>query len=299
MAQALRSEELIQQGIAHKAKAYFALLKFRLSAFVALSGAFGYVLAVNENIQWVPFLLFTLGSFLVTGGANIINQIIEKESDKLMKRTQNRPIPTGVISVSEATVFCVLLTVSGTALVWYFTNGLAASLSFLSLLLYGFAYTPLKPKTPLAVIVGAIPGAFPPMIGYIAVSNQFSYESGILFGLQFFWQFPHFWAIAWLGLEEYAKAGMKLLPHKGERNAATALHIVMYTLPLIPLGFLPSMLGMVSYTAGVIAVSCGTLFLLQTFHLMKTGTNKSALRLMFASLLYLMILQITFLVCKI
>jgi heme o synthase len=167
------------------------------------------------------------------------------------------------------------------------------------MILYGFVYTPLKRKGPIAVLVGAFPGAFPPMIGWVAATNHFGWEPGILFAIQFFWQFPHFWAIAWVLDEDYKKAGFKLLPPRGGKDLNTAIQMMINTLFLLPLGWIPYQMGMTGINSALVAMICGILFLAQTFHLMRKCTDKTALQLMFGSFLYLPIVQIAFLLDKI
>jgi heme o synthase len=284
-------------SLSEKAKAYAELLKFRLSAFVALSGAFGYSLAVNE-LAWYKLGMLLVGSMAITGAANIINQILEKDSDKLMKRTAKRPLPSGRLTAQEAAIFGFVLFVIGCYIFLAFFNLRACALSVLSLLLYGFVYTPLKKVGPIAVFVGALPGAFPPMIGWIAATNHFGLEPGILFAIQFFWQFPHFWAIAWVADEDYKRANIKLLPSAGEKNIDTAFQIMIYTLFLLPVGWLPYLMGMTGFNSAIVAMIFGILFLAQTFHLMRRCTDKAALQIMFGSFLYLPVVQIAFLLDK-
>jgi heme o synthase len=283
-----------------KAKQYQMLLKLRLSTLVVFSGAFGYFLApqTTTQIDWLAFLAFALGSFLITGSANTINQIIEKESDKLMKRTANRPLPMGKLSISEATTFAILLALVGAIIMASFVNVFSACLSLLSLILYAFVYTPLKPKTPFAVLVGAFPGALPPLIGWVAMTGSISIEAMVIFAIQFIWQFPHFWAIAWVANDDYTNAGFKLLPSEGGRNFNSAFQIMIYTMFLIPLGLLPARFGVVGFNSAIVATICGILFLFQTFYLLKEGTVKSALWLMFGSFFYLPIIQIAYLMDK-
>lgn len=294
------NQALSMSSFALKAKQYSMLLKFRLSALVVFSGAFGYFLAPQQQAQtdWLAFMAFALGSFFITGAANTINQIIEKETDKLMKRTENRPLPTGRLSVSEATIFATLLALVGTILIATFTNTFAAFLSLFSLILYGFVYTPLKPKTPFAVLVGAFPGALPPLIGWVAMTGTITVEAMAIFSIQFIWQFPHFWAIAWVADEDYSRAGFKLLPSAGGKNFNSAFQIMIYTMFLIPLGLLPARFGIVGIGAGIVATICAILFLFQTFYLLKEGTAKAAMRLMFGSFFYLPIVQIAYLIDK-
>ena len=280
-----------------KAKAYIELIKLKLTLAVVFSGVFGYCLAA-DHISWWKVAVLVIASIAITGAANIINQIIEKESDKVMKRTAVRPLPTGRLTVREAATFAFLLFGIGCYLFVDVFNIRAAGLAVLSLLLYGFVYTPLKRKGQVAVFVGALPGAFPPMIGWVAATNHFGWAPGILFAIQFFWQFPHFWAIGWLAFDEYKKAGIQMMPGSG-KNSETAFRIMIYTLFLIPVGWLPYMLGMTGINSALVAMIGGILFLAQTFHLMRTCTDKAALQMMFGSLLYLPVVQIVYLLDKV
>lgn len=281
-----------------KARAYFQLLKFRLSFTVAFSSALGYQLGARE-LSWSRALLVLLGGLLVTGSANIINQVFEKDLDKLMRRTEARPLPTGTISPTEAWVFCVLLGLSGLALLAYYFNPLTAALSLLSLILYGFIYTPLKTVSPVCVAVGAIPGGLPPLIGWVAATGYVGEAAWVLFGIQFMWQFPHFWAIAWVADEDYKRAGFKMLPSPGERDLRTAFQIMTYTVLLIPVSLLPLVLGISGRISAGVALVCGVLFLLMTVQLMRTQDRKAALSIMFASFLYLPIVQIALVLDKV
>lgn len=285
-------------SIGGKVRVLFELLKFRLAALIAFSGAMGYCLGANE-VSWEKLVLFILASIGITGAANIINQIIEKDLDKQMKRTMSRPLPSGRITVNQAIVWCVILAVGSLTIFAVVFNMMSALLSLLSMVLYGFVYTPLKRVGPIAVFVGAIPGAFPPMIGWVAATNHFGLEPGILFAIQFFWQFPHFWAIAWVLDDDYKRAGFKLLPANGLKDSDTTLQIMIYTLFLIPVGWLPYKLGMTGINSAFVATVFGVLFLAQTFHLMRKCTDKTARELMFGSFIYLPIVQIAFLLDKV
>ncbi|GAB4025989.1 heme o synthase [Spirosoma koreense] len=280
-----------------KVRAYIELLKLKLTLAVVFSGVFGYCLAADQ-ITWWKIAVLAIASIAITGAANIINQIIEKDSDKVMKRTAIRPLPTGRLSVQEAAVFAFILFSAGCVLYVEFFNVRAMALAVLSLLLYGFVYTPLKRKGQIAVFVGALPGAFPPMIGWVAATNHFGWAPGILFAIQFFWQFPHFWAIGWLAFDEYKKAGIQMMPGNG-KTTETAFRIMIYTLFLVPVGWLPYLLGMTGINSALIAMVGGILFLAQTFHLMRTCTDKAALQMMFGSLLYLPVVQIVYLLDKV
>ncbi|MBB6461264.1 heme o synthase [Flammeovirga kamogawensis] len=281
-----------------RVKDFYDLLKVRLTGVVVFSGIFGYLLGTTE-ISITAMIALAVGSFLITGSANTINQIIEKEHDKLMKRTKNRPIPLGIISRKEAGIYAFVLAVLGTVIMLYFLNGFATLLSLASLVLYGFVYTPLKRITPLSVLVGAFPGGFPPMIGWVAATGFVGMEGLILFALQFMWQFPHFWAIAWVADKDYKNAGFKMLPFNGDKNVNTAVQISIYTMFLIPIGFLPTQFGMTGITSGIIASLAGAAFLYQTFGLIKEKTDKAALKIMFTSFIYLPIVQIVYLIDKI
>ncbi|MHC2992090.1 protoheme IX farnesyltransferase [Pontibacter sp. HJ8] len=293
-----RSESVLSIAImAQKASAYFKLLKFRLSMTVAFSSAIGYLLG-QPGGSWVQIALLIIGGLMVTGSANIINQIIEKDLDKLMKRTATRPLATGQITPFHATIFCILLGVGGLFIMGYFFNVLTAAVALLSLILYGFIYTPLKRISPICVFVGAIPGALPPLIGWVAATGVLGVEAWILFGIQFLWQFPHFWAIAWVLDDDYKRAGFRMLPMEGGKNLKTAFQIMIYTLVLIPFSLLPLQFGMTGTTSALIAVICGVLFLAQTFYLMRTCSKKAAMNIMFGSFLYLPIVQIAFVLDK-
>ena len=281
-----------------KAKAFFQLIKFRLALTVAFSSAIGYLLGAHE-LNWGKAVLVMLGGLAVTGSANTINQIFEIDLDKQMKRTANRPLPMGVLSVTEAWVFTFLLGGLGLGLLTYFFNPLAAALSLVSLILYGFIYTPLKTISPICVAVGAIPGGLPPLIGWVAATGYLGVEGWILFGIQFMWQFPHFWAIAWVLDDDYKKAGFKMLPTPGKKDLRTAFQIMTYTLVLIPLSLLPFYFGMTNTTYPMVAAICGVLFLMQTFYLMRTVSKKAAMSIMFGSFLYLPIVQIALVLDKV
>ena len=281
-----------------KARAFFELLKFRLSFTVAFSGGIGYAMAADQSLDW-NLALFVVAGFMVTGASNILNQIIEIDLDRLMKRTANRPLPSGRLSITEALTFCLVLAFTGVYVLFFHFTPLAGMLAFLSLVLYAFVYTPLKRVGPIAVFVGAFPGALPPLIGWVAVTGVLSVEAFTLFAIQFIWQFPHFWAIAWVLDDDYKKAGFKLLPSNGGRDLNTAFQIMTYALFLIPLGVLPAKFGITGINAALTAVICGVLFLAQTLYLMKECSRKAALQMMFGSFLYLPVVQIAFLIDKV
>ena len=286
-------------SIIKKSLSFVELMKPRLSFLVAFSSGFGYLLAANRAFDFWTLVLLSLGGMLVSGASVTINQIMEIEFDAVMKRTMKRPLPTGRISKIEALIFSFLLTLIGLIILWYSTNPLTVVLSLLSMVLYSFIYTPLKRVGPIAVFVGAIPGALPPLLGWVAATGGISYEALIIFGIQFIWQFPHFWAIAWVADEDYKRAGFRLLPNKGKKDLNTAINIMVYTLFLLPLGLLPTYFGLTGLNSAVVATLCGCAFLAQTFSLMKDHSDKSALKIMFGSFLYLPIVQIAYLLDKI
>lgn len=294
----MNDQIVLKSSYGGKLRAYYELMKPRLSFLVTFSSGFGYMLAANGQIDWLSFAAFCLGGFLISGASVTINQVKEIEYDKVMKRTAERPLPTNRISVNEAHVFTLFCLVSGMIILYMATNPLTMMISLASTILYSYVYTPLKRVGPIAVFVGAIPGALPPLIGWVAVTGTISFEALIIFGIQFIWQFPHFWAIAWVSDEDYKKAGFKLLPGGGRKDLNTAINIMTYTLFLLPLGLFPAYLGITGIKSAIVVTVCGVLFLSQTFMLMKDNSRKSALRIMFGSFLYLPIVQIAYLLDK-
>ncbi|MCR9249915.1 MAG: heme o synthase [bacterium] len=294
----MSSVRTIEIDVRTKLLAYFELMKPRLSFLVVFSSTFGYVLA-SSGFSWVSFIALSIGGFLVSGASVTINQIKEKHLDAIMKRTMDRPLPTGRISDNEAYIASIIWLIAGLVILYIFTNPLTVVLSLISMVLYAYVYTPLKRVGPVAVTVGAVPGALPPLIGWVAATGQISVEALIIFGIQFVWQFPHFWAIAWVADEDYKKAGFKLLPGGGSKNLNTAINIMAYTLFLLPLGLFPTYLGVTGINSAVVATICGALFLGQTLMLMKDNSRKSALRIMFGSFLYLPIVQIAYMLDKV
>ena len=275
------------------------LTKYRLSLSVIFSSIAGYLIAIDYfSIQ--IFLLLLFGGFFLVGASNGFNQIIEKERDALMDRTKNRPIPLGKISLKSAFFVCLIMIVSGIALL-YLINFRTAFFGLISALIYIFIYTPLKTRTPLCVFFGAIPGAIPFMLGWVAATNKFGIEPGVLFMIQFFWQFPHFWAIGWLSDDDYKKAGFKMLP-TGKKDKSTAFQIVFYTIwtilvSLIPLsGFSGSLT--ISYISGLLIFLAGLFMLSKSINLMLYMNNLNASRLKYASIFYLTFIQIIFVLDK-
>ena len=295
----LATKTVVRPTLGDRVRVYAELMKLRLSLLVAFSAAFGYVLAVPGPVDGVVLTILCVSGFLLSGASTTINQIRERDVDSLMKRTQNRPLPTERVSTQEASWLAVISAVVALGLLLLFTNMLTAALALLSLALYSFVYTPLKKVSPIAVLVGAFPGAMPPLLGWVAATGAISQEALVIFGIQFIWQFPHFWAIAWVADDDYKRAGFKLLPSGGGKDMRTAVQIMTYTLFLIPLGLLPLKLGITGVDSAIVATVCGVLFLGQTFSLMIQGSRRAALRIMFSSFIYLPVVQIAYLLDKI
>ena len=274
-------------SIADRFKAYIALMKLRLSSLVVMSAFFGYLLA-GGTIYSVDFVFLIIGGILITGSANGFNQIIEIKTDELMLRTQTRPLPSGILSKIEAFIFCFIVGTLGLYLLLEI-NFKCLILGILAIVIYALIYTPLKRITPFAVFVGAIPGSIPPLLGYIACSNVFGLEPGILFIIQFFWQFPHFWALAWKLDDDYKKAGFRLLP-SGKRDQKSAFQIMLYSAFLIPVSMLPWAANMTGNWSMFSGVLLSLIMYYPAIKLYFTLDNKYATRLMFMSFFYLPIL---------
>ena len=272
-----------------------AVTKMGLSISVVFSSIAGYLLAA-ETIHFPTLLLLAIGGYFMVGASNVFNQIIERDLDALMDRTKNRPIPAGRMSVNYAFVLAIVLTVAGLSIL-YSINERTAMFGAISICLYTSAYTPLKTKTPLSVFVGAIPGAIPFMLGWVAATGKFGIEPGVLFMLQFFWQFPHFWAIGWFLHEDYQKAGFNMLP-TGKRDKGTALQAIIYIVWTILISIIPvfGFTGQLqlSIVATLLVFACGLWFLYYGFQLFKNQTDKAARQLMLASVVYITLIQIIY-----
>jgi protoheme IX farnesyltransferase len=284
-------------NVASRLSDYIKLAKPRLASLVVFSAVISYMYAASE-INLTKALLLAIGGFLVTGASNAINQIIEKDTDKLMSRTQNRPLPQERITVSEAWLVAIIMAIFGIYILYQYLNPLCAYYGLGALLIYTGVYTPLKKISSLAVFIGAFPGAMPPMLGWVAESGKFGLEPGLLFAIQFIWQFPHFWAIAWVLDEDYQKAGFRLLPSASGRSKASAYQILFYSIGLIPVGIMPYIFGMSGLISAIIITLCGILFSWQAFKLLISCNVKDASRLMFASFIYLPVVQIALLLDK-
>ncbi len=275
------------------------ITKFGLSLSVVFSSIAGYLLAV-ETVQISTLLLLAVGGYLMVGASNVFNQIIEKEPDKLMKRTKNRPLPTGRMSVNTALTIGISFAILGITIL-YTINPKTAMFGAISIFLYVSVYTPLKPVTPLAVFAGAIPGAIPFMLGWVAATGMFAIEPGMLFLIQFFWQFPHFWAIGWLQYDEYKKAGFNLMP-TGEKNKKATTQILLYTVWMIVVSVFPvlKLTGSLylSPLAAIIILILGLIMLYYGVELHKKQTDKLARKLMLSSVLYITLIQVIFVIDK-
>lgn len=270
-----------------RTKDYSMLLKPNLSFMVVFSSVIGYLLAPGITFNWVNVIVLFIGGILVTGGANTINQVLEREGDKMMTRTQNRPIPQGRISVAEGWMLAGVAGITGAMLLGYHFNPLTGLLSFISLLLYGFAYTPMKRVHPIAVFIGAIPGALPPLLGWVAATGSLGLGGWVLFLIQFFWQFPHYWAIGWVGYDEYLKAGISMLPSQERSSKFTAIQCMYYAIVLVPLALVPRYMGITGNVGTWIMILCGLMYFAATVVFYRNNDFKSAKRVMFASFIYL------------
>ncbi|MEC7186123.1 MAG: heme o synthase [Bacteroidota bacterium] len=275
------------------------LIKYRLSLSVVLSSVCSYLIAF-DIFSLITFSFLVIGGFFVVGASNGFNQVIERRRDALMIRTSSRPIPSGVMTVNKALVICITLAILGLSML-YLINFRTALFGLVSMIIYLGLYTPLKTLTPLSVFFGAIPGAIPFMLGWVAVTNRFSIETGILFMIQFFWQFPHFWAIGWVSHDDYKNAGFKMLP-SGKRDNATAFQIVFYSIWMIIVSSLPyfnftGKLSIGTYSLILILIS-GLIMLYQALKLMRYKDKQNAIRLMYVSIFYLSFIQIIFVIDK-
>ena len=280
-------------------KSFFELTKARLAISVVFSSVVGYLLAVDSFDTYTLFLL-ALGGYCMVGASNSFNQIIEKDIDSLMDRTKNRPIPSKKMSVNTAFYISIILTLIG-IVVLYKINPRTALFGAISIFIYTCLYTPLKTITPLSVFVGAFPGAIPFMLGWVAATNNFGIEPGTLFMIQFFWQFPHFWALGWMLHDDYQKAGINMLPTK-KRDKSTALQIVLYSLWTIIISVFP-VTGLtgdlrLSVWSAVIVLILGLVMLFYSINLYNRMNVAAAKKLFTVSILYLTLLQITYLIDK-
>jgi protoheme IX farnesyltransferase len=290
----------------NKIKDYLQLIKLSLSIMVVFSSVVSYLLApkVVEYDWWMILLLFA-GGMLVTGSANAINQVVEKDTDALMKRTAKRPVAAGRMSVQEGWAFAILSGAVGVFILGNYFNWLSAGLAVFSLFLYAFIYTPLKKVNSIAVLVGAVPGALPCLIGWAAGDDKLSTGGWVLFGIQFFWQFPHFWAIAWIAHTDYSTAGFKLLPSDKGPTKFTALQTVVYSLLLLPVTLIPYFIDMCEYNSaagiiGIVLVVLANVFMImRCVNLYRKMDVPAARKVMFGSYMYLPVVLLALLMSKV
>ncbi len=289
----------------NKVKDYLQLVKLSLSIMVVFSSVISYLLAPKVvEYEWVMIGLLFAGGMLVTGSANAINQVVEKDTDAMMKRTGKRPVASGRMSVQEGWAFAIITGALGVFILGYYFNWLSAGLAAFSLFLYAFIYTPLKKISSMAVLMGAVPGALPCLIGWAAGDDRLSLGGWVLFGIQFLWQFPHFWAIAWIAHTDYSTAGFKLLPAEKGPTKFTALQTVIYSLLLFPVTLIPYFIGICNYNDVVGMISIGLIVLANVFMLTRCTTLyakmdiSSARKVMFGSYLYLPVVLLALLMSK-
>lgn len=304
--------------ISSKVKDYFILIKFTLSFMVVFSSVVCYLLAPNVEYNLSSVLVLFFAGLCITGSANAINQTVERKTDALMKRTANRPVAAGRMSVKEAWTFAIIAGGVGIIIMAYWFNVVSAILSLFSLFLYAFIYTPLKRVNAISVIVGAFPGALPCLIGWVAgtgylnpfasfqgvlsngeVAHFMNYGGYILFAIQFFWQFPHFWAIAWLAHKDYDKAGFKLLPSREGTTRFSAMQTVVYSLMMVPIGMLPYYFHIGGILSFWILLICNLWMVFVSILLVIKMSSAAARRVMFSSYFYLMIVFLALLVDKV
>jgi protoheme IX farnesyltransferase len=282
-----------------KLKDYQQLMKLNLSMLVVFSSVVGYMIVPELKVTFSNVFLLFLGGLLVTAAANASNELLEIKSDKVMKRTMNRPLPDMRMSGLEAVLFIAVTLIGGISILYYCFNALSALLSVFSYIIYVAIYTPLKKVSSISVLVGAIPGSLPCLIGWAAATNHIgSLAAWTLFIIQFFWQFPHFWSIAWIAHEDYTKAGMKMLPRTDKIGYFTAFQCVLYSAVLIPLSMLPMMAGLGGYitVAGLMAAACWMLY--NSYNFLRDNADLQARRVMFSSFVYLPVVLITMLIDK-
>lgn len=289
----------------NKVKDYLQLVKLSLSIMVVFSSVISYLLAPKVvEYEWVMIGLLFAGGMLVTGSANAINQVVEKDTDAMMKRTGKRPVASGRMSVQEGWAFAIITGALGVFILGYYFNWLSAGLAAFSLFLYAFIYTPMKKVSSMAVLMGAVPGALPCLIGWAAGDDRLSLGGWVLFGIQFLWQFPHFWAIAWIAHTDYSTAGFKLLPAEKGPTKFTALQTVIYSLLLFPVTLMPYFIGICNYSDVVGMISVGLIVLANVFMLTRCTTLyakmdiSAARKVMFGSYLYLPVVLLALLMSK-
>jgi protoheme IX farnesyltransferase len=287
-------------NIAGKVKDYMMLIKFSLSFMVVFSAVISYLLAPKVvEFDWLHIILLFIGGLLVTGSANGVNQIVEKDTDAMMARTAKRPVAAGRMQPAEAWTFVIISIAAGLFILGYFFNWLSAGLALFSWFVYAYMYTPLKKVSAISVLLGAVPGALPCLIGWAAGQDELSIGGWVLFAIQFFWQFPHFWAIAWIAHKDYSNAGFKLMPSVEGPTKYSAIQSIIYSLVLIPVGMLPYLVGMSGMLSFYIVLAANLLMLWQSIRLYREMEKKAARRVMFGSYIYLPVVLLALLADKI
>lgn len=294
-----RQEQSVSFVVVDKLKDYMLLIKFTLSFTVVFSSVISYLLAPNITFNIWSVLFLLIGGMLITGSANAINQIAEKDTDALMKRTAKRPLANGKMTVAEASTFAAIAGALGVYIIGEWFNWTAAMLGLLSLFLYGFVYTPLKKVHSISVLVGAIPGALPCLIGWVAATDALSVGGWVLFGIQFLWQFPHFWAIAWVAHNDYTRAGFKLMPSDAGPTKYSAIQAIIYSLLMIPVGLIPYFIQMSGMVSLVIVLLANLFMVWQSIRLYREMNVQAARRVMFSSYIYLPIVLLSLLADKV
>ncbi|HEU4606885.1 MAG TPA: heme o synthase [Chitinophagaceae bacterium] len=286
--------------IAGKVRDYMLLIKFSLSFMVVFSAVISYLLAPRVVLyDWGMIILLFVGGLLITGSANTVNQIVEKDTDAMMKRTAKRPIASGRMSEMEAWTFAILALIVGLLILGFSFNWLSALVSLVSWFVYAYMYTPLKKVSAVSVLVGAVPGALPCLIGWAAGQDELSAGGWVLFAIQFFWQFPHFWAIAWIAHKDYSKAGFRLMPSTEGPTRYSAIQSIIYSLLLIPVGMLPFFVGMSGKVSFWIVLVANLFMVWQCVRLFREMETKAARRVMFSSYIYLPVVLLALLANKI
>lgn len=289
----------MQGLIIQKMKDYQQLMKLNLSMLVVFSSVVGYMIVPDLKVTFLNVLLLFLGGTLVTAAANASNELLEIKSDKIMKRTMNRPLPDLRMSYTEVVIFILITLVSGIIILYHYFNLLSAMLSLLSYILYVAVYTPLKKVSSISVFIGAIPGSLPCLIGWAAATNHIgSLGAWTLFVIQFFWQFPHFWSIAWIAHEDYTKAGMKMLPRTDKIGYFTAFQCVLYSAVLIPMSMLPLIAGLGGFITVTGLLAAGLWIFYNSYNFLRDNSDIKARKVMFSSFVYLPVVLITMLIDK-
>jgi len=289
--------------IGSKLRDYMLLVKMSLSIMVVFSAVVSYLLAPHVQFFWPRILLIALGGFLVTASANAVNQIVEKDTDALMKRTAKRPVASGTMKAQEAWTFAIASLILGLFILGFYFNLTSALIAFASWFMYAYMYTPMKKVSSFSVLMGAVPGALPCLIGWTAgfpAGGEISWAGGwSLFAIQFFWQFPHFWAIAWIAHKDYSAAGFKMLPSNAGPTKFSAIQAIIYSLLLIPAGVVPYFIGMSGYVSLWIVLAANLFMVIQSVRLYYEMTSAAARRVMFSSYLHLPVVLLSLLADKV